>query len=161
MTVYNGQEWTQSEGEDQYRRGVYTFIKRTSPYPSMITFDGSSREVCLGRRIRTNTPLQALVTLNDSVFVDASRALAKQMTKDKASPREAISDGYWRLTFREMSAPKLSAMSDLYKQALQTYSADTAAAHAITADRAGTTELAAMTVVANALLNLDEVVMKE
>lgn len=161
MSVYSGEKWTKSEGEDQYRRGVYTFIKRTSPYPSMITFDGSSREVCVGRRIRTNTPLQALVTLNDPVFVEASRALAKRMMQNAASPEAAISDGYWRLTFREISHPKLSAMSGLYNQALQTYSADTAAVHAITLDKTATGELAAMTIVANALLNLDEVVMKE
>ena len=63
-------------GEDKYRRAVYVFQKRTSPYPSMMTFDGSSRDVCVVRRIRTNTPLQSLVTMNDPVFMEAARALA-------------------------------------------------------------------------------------
>src|SRR3546814_11656993 len=72
MTVYNGAAWKESEGEDQYRRGVYTFIKRTSPYPSFVTFDGSSREVGVVDRIRPNTPLQALTTLNAPVYLERS-----------------------------------------------------------------------------------------
>ncbi|MFM9074286.1 MAG: DUF1549 domain-containing protein, partial [Bacteroidota bacterium] len=71
QSVYSGETWEKSQGEDQYRRAVYTFQKRTSPYPSMMMFDGSSREVCVVQRVRTNTPLQALVTLNDPVFIEA------------------------------------------------------------------------------------------
>ena len=78
-SVYSGDTWVTSAGEDQFRRGIYTFIKRTSPYPSMLTFDGTSRETCTVRRIRTNTPLQALTTLNDPVYVEAAQALARQM----------------------------------------------------------------------------------
>src|SRR5690606_28966627 len=77
QTVYNGQSWKESEGEDAHRRGIYTFLKRTSPYPSFITFDAASREVCLSRRIVTNTPLQALVTLNDPVYLEAAYYLAE------------------------------------------------------------------------------------
>ncbi len=162
MSVYSGEKWIQSEGEDQHRRGLYTFIKRTSPYPSMITFDGSSREVCIGRRIRTNTPLQALVTLNDPVFVEASRALARIMIDhDRESPDEAIAHGYRLLTFKDISSNKLGILNGLYDEALNTYKVDTAAVRAITLTGNGTRELAAMTVVANALLNLDEVIMKE
>lgn len=162
MSVYSGEKWIQSEGEDQHRRGVYTFIKRTSPYPSMITFDGSSREVCVGRRVRTNTPLQALVTLNDPVYVEAARALAKRMSdKGTLSPDKAITKGYKFLTFKNISPQKLSILNDLYSDALETYKADTAAARAFTLDNEATPELAAMTVVASALLNLDEVIMKE
>lgn len=162
MSVYNGEKWETSPGEDQYRRGVYTFIKRTSPYPSLMTFDGSSREVCISRRIRTNTPLQALVTLNDPVFVDASRALAKRMLDSTdTSSLNAISRGYHFLTFRDISEAKLTIFDGLYRNAMSKYKADTAAVHAITQDKQGTEKLAAMTVVANALLNLDEVIMKE
>ena len=73
--------WKMSQGEDQYRRALYTYWKRTAPYPSMITFDGVGREVCTARRIRTNTPLQALVTLNDSVYLEASRILQLKWKK--------------------------------------------------------------------------------
>ena len=86
LSPWNGQYWINSKGEDQYRRAVYTYCKRTAPYPSMITFDGAVREVCSARRIRTNTPLQALVILNDSFYLDASRHFAYRMlakSKDK------------------------------------------------------------------------------
>lgn len=160
-SVYNREKWILSEGEDRYRRGVYTFIKRTSPYPSMMMFDGSSREVCLGRRIRTNTPLQALVTLNDPVFVDAARAFAKRIVSSDARNDDRIRNGYRFLTFRAMPDSKLKIFESLYQDALGTYSADSAATHAMTGERTATPQLAAMTVVANALLNLDEVIMKE
>jgi hypothetical protein len=161
-SVYSGEKWTLSEGEDQYRRSVYTFIKRTSPYPSMIMFDGSSREVCVGRRVRTNTPLQALVTLNDPVFVEAAQALAKRMMEsDSAAIEKSIATGYRLLTFKDMHERKLIAMRDLYEEAIGIYRSDTAAAHAITKNKNGSAQLAAMTIVANALLNLDEVIMKE
>jgi hypothetical protein len=160
-SVYSGEYWKQSEGEDQYRRGVYTFIKRTSPYPSLMMFDGSSREVCLSRRIRTNTPLQALVTLNDPVFVEAARALAKRMvSSDSTSFEKGIETGYRLLMFKEISNDKLAVLVQLYQDALQIYQADTAAVKAMTKEKNGTHQLAAMTVVANALLNLDEVITK-
>jgi len=71
-------DWKPSDGEDRYRRGVYTEWRRTSPYASMATFDAPSREICTIRRPRSNTPLQALVTLNDPVFFEAARALAQR-----------------------------------------------------------------------------------
>lgn len=161
-SVYSGEKWKLSEGEDQHRRSVYTFIKRTSPYPSMIMFDGSSREVCVGQRVRTNTPLQALVTLNDPVFVEAAQALAKRMVNsDTSDVEESITNGYRLLTFKEMPDEKLDILHGLYDEAVGVYSADSAAAHAITKNKNASPRLAAMTVVANALLNLDEVLMKE
>lgn len=162
MSVYNGEKWVQSEGEDQYRRGLYTFIKRTSPYPSLMMFDGSSREVCISRRIRTNTPLQALVMLNDPVFVEAARALAKRMmTSDTIAADKCITTGYRLLAFKDIPEEKLTIMRKLYDDAIGVYQSDTAATRALTEATDGTPQLAAMTVVANALLNLDEVIMKE
>ncbi|MEX2232814.1 MAG: DUF1553 domain-containing protein [Cyclobacteriaceae bacterium] len=161
-SVYNSEKWIQSEGEDQYRRGVYTFIKRTSPYPSLMMFDGSSREVCISRRIRTNTPLQALVTLNDPVFVEAARELAKRMmASDSASSEKGIRTGYRLLTFKDIPNEKLQILDRLYDEAIGVYKQDTAAVHAITKEKNGTPQRAAMTVVANAMLNLDEVITKE
>jgi hypothetical protein len=76
QVVYNGERWITSAGEDRYRRGLYTFMRRTSPYPSSMTYDAPTGEVCAVRRIRTNTPLQALTSLNDPVFVEAAQKLA-------------------------------------------------------------------------------------
>jgi hypothetical protein len=127
----------------------------------MMMFDGSSREVCVGRRIRTNTPLQALVTLNDPVFVEAARAFAKRMVTSDARNEDRIRNGYRFLTFRAMPEEKLKVFESLYEDVLGTYSTDSAATHAMTGEKTSTAQLAAMTVVANALLNLDEVIMKE
>ena len=76
QSPWNSQDWVESKGDDQYEEHVYTYWKRTAAYPSMLMFDGADREVCTARRIRTNTPLQALVTLNDSVYIDAARHFA-------------------------------------------------------------------------------------
>lgn len=160
-SVYSSQAWKQSEGEDSYRRSVYTYNKRTSPYPSMMMFDGSSREVCVSRRIRTNTPLQALVTLNDSSFVVAARHLASRMMKNSESPRAQINEGYRMLVLRQMPITKLRVFEKLYEDALLEYRKDSVASGKLTASKETSPELAAMTVVANAMLNLDEIVTKE
>ena len=81
-SVYNDAKWTDATGPDRYRRAVYTFIKRTAGYPSSLIFDASDRDTSLPRRIATNTPLQALVTLNDPVYEEAARALARRVIKD-------------------------------------------------------------------------------
>ena len=83
QAAFNGQRtWSTSQGEDRYRRGLYTFWRRTVPYPSMAVFDAPSREICAIRRVRTNTPLQSLVTLNDPVYVEAAQALARRIVRD-------------------------------------------------------------------------------
>jgi hypothetical protein len=94
-------------GEDQYRRALYTYWKRTAPYPSMISFDGAAREVCVARRIRTNTPLQALTTLNDSAYVEASRFLAYRMEKNTSDVSSKISKGYELAMIKPISKEKL------------------------------------------------------
>ncbi len=88
--AFNGDRtWPTSTGGDAHRRGLYTFWRRTIPYPSMTTFDAPSREICSVRRVRTNTPLQAFVTLNDPVYVEAAQALSRRiMTEGGHSPRE-------------------------------------------------------------------------
>lgn len=159
QTVYNGESWVEAEGEDRHRRGIYTFLKRTSPYPSMVTFDAGSREVCLSRRIVTNTPLQALVTLNDPVFLEASFHLAKEMIESNpADPKSAISFGYSKLVLSEISKIKSEAMISLYKQGLSEYQNRPELLENFFGfkDQKVTPELAAMSLVANAFLNLDE-----
>ena len=86
QAAFNGQRtWATSQGEDRYRRGLYTFWRRTVPYPSMATFDAPSREICAIKRVRTNTPLQAFVTLNDPVYVEAAQALARRIVREGGS----------------------------------------------------------------------------
>ncbi|WP_143306029.1 DUF1553 domain-containing protein [Chitinophaga vietnamensis] len=164
QTVWSGEYWKKAEDGNQYRRAVYVFQKRTSPYPSMLTFDGSSREVCLQRRIRTNTPLQALVTLNDPVYIETARALAAHMQQAGGNDAAAcIRWGYHTAMYQDISEEKLHILQKLYGQALQEYKKAPEKAVAFLqckADQPHTAELAALTIVANALMNLDEFLMK-
>jgi hypothetical protein len=161
QTVYNSRSWQQSEGEDQYRRAVYTFTKRTSPYPSLMMFDGSSREVCQVKRINTNTPLQALVTLNDPVFLEAARNLALLMQKNGDKPESQIKKAYSDMLLRNISEAKLKILLNLYQQALKQYQNNQEALKKLNLGQQASPELAALMVVSNALLNLDELITKE
>lgn len=160
-SVYSGEYWKESEGEDKYRRSVYTYMKRTTLYPAMAMFDASTREVCVSRRIRTNTPLQALVTLNDSSFIVAAKNFATLMMKKGQNPRDQISGGYKMLLIRELPKQKLDVLHKLYQDALHDFNEDEDAVFKLTSDKTKAAQLAAMTVVANAMLNLDEVLTKE
>lgn len=167
MTVYSGDSWTKSEGEDQYRRGIYTFIKRTSPYPSFISFDASSREVCLVDRIRTNTPLQALTTLNDPVYLEAAKHLAVIMEGEgKGDLEKSIISGYRRIMFRSPTPLKIEALTTLYREAVTEFNKNPAEAANFLGEKNKSimsrelVSKAAYMVVANALLNLDEFLTK-
>ena len=161
---YDERKWKKSEGEDQYRRAIYTYIKRTGPYPSMINFDGSAREVCLTRRIRTNTPLQALTLLNDSTYWDVSVRLAKGMLQNtKSNYSSAIVQGYEKATGKPIDKNKHQILLALYQTSLNKLGDDTSKIKSMLSDslyRKGYKELAAMAVVTNTILNLDEVVTK-
>lgn len=167
MTVYSGESWTKSEGEDQYRRGIYTFLKRTSPYPSFISFDASSREVCLVDRIRTNTPLQALTTLNDPVYLEAAKHLSQLMEQDgNGDTKRAVEAGYKRIMLKTPTTEKVQALEKLYANAVKDFGKrPEAAALFFGDDSRGLSKeklipKAAFMVVANALLNLDEFLTK-
>lgn len=153
---YDSRSWQTSEGEDRYRRAIYTYWRRTVPYPSMVTFDSPSREFCVSRRIRTNTPLQALVSLNDPVFMEAAQGLARRMQKDAAP----IPAGYIYALGTPPNLETLDVLTGLYTDALTHYTEDTGDAARLTGDP-GSAELAALTMVANAILNLDQFLMKE
>ena len=162
-TVYNGESWTEATGEDRYRRAIYTFLKRTSPYPSMVTFDAGSREVCLSRRIVTNTPLQALVTLNDPVYQEASFALAQEMLKKHPqNSKAAIAFGYEKLVWGKISDKKAATLSTLYEKGLAQFQSNPSLLEDFFGMKTQkiTPEQAAMSLVANALLNLDEFLTK-
>lgn len=154
-SVYSDQKWTTAEGEDRYRRAVYTYCKRTSGYPSFITFDAPSRDVCVARRLTTNTPLQALVTLNDPAFIELAAHFAERM-QSAGKPAEAIAHGYHLAIGRKIHAADLAALVRLYDEAAAAFDADPAAARGLSADR----DRYALTVVANALWNLDELLTR-
>ena len=157
---YSNLAWETSEGEDKYRRGIYTFWRRSAPYPSMVAFDSPSREVCVSRRISTNTPLQALVMLNDPVFVEAAEAMAQRMIVHGAGKVEsAIIHGFEQALVREPTPDELSLLMDLYTNAYFGYE-DQLVVASNGPPLSSDLELNAYTVVANAILNLDEFITK-
>jgi hypothetical protein len=154
-TVYNGGKWVTSEGGDAYRRAIYTFIRRTSGYPSFQTFDAPSREFCTTRRLPTNTPLQALVTLNDPVYIEAAAALARRMFAGGESVGDRIRRGWTLATGRrDASEPELQPLLVLHQTARAKLNGE------IDPVLGENAEIAALTVVANALLNLDLVLTR-
>jgi len=161
QSPYNGESWKLSDATDRYRRAMYTYWKRTSPYPSMVTFDSPSREFCQARRLRTNTPLQALVTLNDPVYVEAARNLADCMRESGKTPEQQIQAGFRRIMLRDLAPRKLAVLVKLYRNTEQHYRQHPDEAHKLLAFDRASSELAAMTVTANTMLNLDEVITKE
>jgi hypothetical protein len=148
---YNSDKWTVSQGEDRFRRSLYTFWRRTSPYPSFMTFDATSREFCTVRRVRTNTPLQALTLLNDPASFEAARALAGRMVAGGTTPAARASTGVKLVLTRPSQPQEVERLVALYEQELAQYR------------KRGESEpeLAAWTMVANVLLNLDEAITKE
>lgn len=180
-------DWQNSLGEDRYRRGLYTNWRRSSPYPSMATFDAPSREVCILRRDSTNTPLQALVTLNDPAFVEAAQGLARRVVlvdsavalESESAPASlvepsggaadvaGIQRAFELCTSRRATDPEVQALQSLLDTARQHFAEDPAAAKELSSDPLGPlespaqeVELAAWTSLCNVLLNLDEVLMK-
>jgi hypothetical protein len=161
-------DWQTSAGEDSHRRAVYTKVRRNAPYPSMTTFDAPERTYCNVRRVRTNTPLQALVTLNDPVYVEAAQALARRAVAEGGNATEArVVFTFRTVLSRPPSDTELKRLVDLLEKARQKYAADPVKATAIPTKPLGpapkgtdVAELAAWTVVANVLLNLDETLAK-
>lgn len=161
QSPYDGDTWKQSTGDDLHRRALYTYWKRTAPYPSMVTFDSPSREFCQSRRIRTNTPLQALVTLNDPVYIEAAQTLAQYMEQHGHSPESQIQAGFRRVMLRELPPKKLAVLTRLYRTTEQHYRQQPDEAKKLLARASATPQQAALTVTANTMLNLDEVITKE
>ncbi|GAB3927582.1 DUF1553 domain-containing protein [Larkinella terrae] len=161
QSPYSGEKWLLSQGEDRYRRALYTYWKRTAPYPSMITFDSPSREFCQLRRLRTNTPLQALVTLNDPVYVEAAQRLAETMKLRGNTPEQQIQAGFRLVMLRNLAPKKLAVLTKLYRNTETYYRQNPKEAQKLLACEEATPQLAALTVTANTMLNLDEVITKE
>jgi hypothetical protein len=160
-------DWNTSEGEDRYRRAIYTEWRRSLPYPSMSTFDAPNREVCTLRRERTNTPLQALVTLNDPVYVEAAQALARRLAAAGGTAADKARYGYRLCVARDPSETELARLVQLHKVARERYGQNSDKALSMATKPLGAAppgvevvDLAAWTVVSNVLLNLDETLMK-
>ena len=128
----------------------------------MITFDASPRSVCTPRRIRTNTPLQALVTLNDSVYVDLAGHFSARMARDGGDVRTQIARGFEVMLFKKIPEQKLQVLAKLYQQALTQFKKDKTSAIEFAGEKNNSQapEKAALKLVANAMLNLDEVITK-
>jgi len=141
---YSDDKWVPSEGEDRYRRAIYTFIRRSAPYPSLVTYDAPSREFCTVRRVRTNTPLQALTSLNDPYFFAAAQALAKRIQTDGGPTiADQINFAYQVTVSRPPTPTELTQVTAFYDQQMQA------------------NPKLALTMVANVLLNTDEALTKE
>jgi uncharacterized protein DUF1553/uncharacterized protein DUF1549/cytochrome c len=159
-----GTDWESSPGEDRYRRALYTQWRRTTPYPSMTTFDAPNRTVCTVNRPRTNTPLQALCSLNDPVYIEAAQALARRIVKEGGATLETRARHGFRLCLaRPPQQTEFKRLVDLYRQAHEKYAANKEAARDMASSPLGpippgmdAVDLAAWTVVSNVLLNLDE-----
>jgi hypothetical protein len=161
-------DWMTSTGEDRYRRSLYTDTRRSTPYPSFATFDAPNRETCVVRRDRSNTPLQAFVTLNDPVFVETSQALARRLLKEGG----ATDDTRLRFAFslclsREPDANELATLKTLLAKSSAQYKADAALALKMATDPLGPADkgadlptLAAWTAVSSVIMNLDEFLMR-
>ncbi|MEO1984799.1 MAG: DUF1553 domain-containing protein [Fuerstiella sp.] len=160
-------DWKTSEGEDRYRRGLYTNWRRSNPYPSMATFDAPNREVCTVRRNRTNTPLQSLVTLNDPVYVEAAQALARIALQHDGPLEKRLTLAFRRCVLRPPTSIEVAALAALFDDSKNGLKDRAEEAMKLATDPIGDLpegidplDAAAMTVVCKVLLNLDEMFLK-
>jgi hypothetical protein len=166
--AFNGERsWSVNEGEDRYRRGLYTFWRRTVPYPSMATFDAPSRESCTLRRQPTNTPLQAFVTLNDPTFVECAQALGRRLGLGEGTVADRVRRGLFEVTSRPPADAQVSQLTALFEAARAHFTDHPDDAHRLATEPLGplppgidAPAAAAWTTVGNVLLNLDAVLTK-
>lgn len=167
VTVERRGKYVPDQGESLYRRSMYTFWKRTCPPPGLMMFDAPNREVCVARRSTTNTPLQALVLLNDPTYIEAARKLAEQMLRGGTSPETRLQFGFRRATSRLPSELESRLLLKTYAEARARFQSDPAAAKELL--KVGNSpvdqewhpsDLAAWTVVASTIFNLDETITK-
>lgn len=159
--TYGPLQWNVSQGEDRYRRALYTFTKRTAPYAMLLTFDAPSGEACVPRREVSNSPLQALTLLNDQVFLEAAQALGKQLAAAEGPAEAKGRDLFRRCLTRPPSEDELNLVQKFYAEQLGRLSSkELDAAKIAGAGEGDANERAAWTLVARALLNLDETITK-
>ena len=164
-TPYNREKWRAATGDDRYRRGLYTFLRRTSPYPAMMAFDATSREYCTVRRVRTNTPLQSLTLLNDEAMLEMARGLADRvLVEGGGSIRQQLIHAFRLCLTRRPTEAELERLMAFYQQQEAHYRAHPEMAARLlpgASTKAPISTKAAWTLVANVLLNLDEAVTKQ
>lgn len=167
VTVERRGKYVADQGEGLYRRSMYTFWKRTCPPPAMVSFDAPNREVCVARRSRTNTPLQSLVLMNDPTYVEAARVLAETVLSEHDNDEARIHAGYMRAVSRPARPEELALLLELLASARDRFTKETEAAQKLTqvgnrplGPNADVKEVAAWTVVASTILNLDETISK-
>jgi hypothetical protein len=160
--AYGALGWKVSEGPDRYRRGLYTFTKRTAPYAMFQTFDGPSGEVCVARRELSNTPLQALTILNDAVFIEAAQKLGSIAATSGRESHDNLVDLYQRSLSREPMTEEVTLLSKFHSAQLERLKGKELDAAKIAGPGEGDiNERAAWTLVARAILNLDEFITKQ
>lgn len=165
---FTSQSYTQSKGDDLYRRAIYIYLKRSLPYPSLNTFDAPNREVCIVKRPRTTTPLQALVLMNDPVYVEASRALAQRILQEGKGGIDDKIKFAFRLTLtRAPERKEVALLKKIYREQLEHFKKSPKAAKELISvgesarpKNLDPSELAAWTAIGNILLNLDETITK-
>jgi hypothetical protein len=164
---FTAQTYVQSHGKDLYRRTMYTFWKRTSPPPTLITFDAPDREICTVRRARTNTPLQALVLMNDPTYMESSRKLAERLMTEAAGTEQRITLAFRLAMARRPKPAEIAVLTKIFDKELSVCHKDEKAALKLLRvgeskrdDKLDIAELAAWTTVASMILNLDETVTK-
>ena len=167
QVVYNGSQWPTSSGENRVRRSIYTYWRRTAPYPAMLIFDSPDRQVCHSRRIRTNTPLQALVTLNDPVYLEAAGGLAHRSLIQHEDKKEALRLAFRLATCRFPDRDEFATLHDYLQEEqrrfLENPEQATLLLESVRWPQTSPTEIAskaAMVMVANVILNLDEVLVR-
>jgi hypothetical protein len=160
--TYGPLDWTVSKGGDQYRRSLYTFAKRTAPYAMFTTFDAGSGEACLARREISNTPLQSLTLLNDSLTLDAARLLAQQLIAQASSTPERIDRLYRQTLGRPASQDEQAAIEQFIEsERVRLVASPTSAERIAGSTGPSSNEHALWTLAARAVLNLDEMITKE
>ncbi|MEC9081918.1 MAG: PSD1 and planctomycete cytochrome C domain-containing protein [Verrucomicrobiota bacterium] len=157
LSYANNFKWNISQGEDRYRRGMYTFFKRTSPHPNLITFDCPDSNVTCLKRTISNTPIAALATLNNSIFSDAAKAMAKRLISEQDNDTDRIRFGFQLCTARIPSSAELEAFSSLLQKAKRYYGENEDEAKAFN----GSLEASAWAALTRIFLNLDEFITRE
>jgi hypothetical protein len=159
--AYGQLAWNVSPGEDRYRRGLYTFTKRTAPYAMFTTFDAPSGEFCAPRREVSNTPLQALTLLNDAVFLETAQALGDEWARRTGDTATNIRALFQRCLTRPPSDGELALLSNYHERQRERLSSGQLDAKTIAGSTDDAIARAAWTLTARALLNLDETITKE
>ncbi len=167
VSVERREKYAPDLGDGLYRRSMYTFWKRTCPPPGMAAFDAPDRETCTIRRARTNTPLQALVLLNDPTYVEAARKFAERVLLSTTPPEERLQTAFELALCRDPHADELAVLLKVLQAAQQRFAADPAAAekllaigHSKRSEKVDVSELAAWTAISSLILNLDEAISK-